>query len=145
MTASPQGEPGTEYSERSFWTIVDQLSGCSSSSSSSSSSSHQQRVEAACGLGLCFWDVLANVHLKGAVKGAPEPNDLPAFLLQHPSVRRLAFNGQQAATEARRLFPQLFAASSGYEAVVLPSSSRGNSRMSSAVKVAEWRKVVSAP
>jgi TDG/mug DNA glycosylase family protein len=132
---------GSEYCERSFWSIVDRLSGAPAGSS------HQQRMEAAAALGLCFWDVLANVHLPGGPKvrqQAPRPNDLPAFLAAHPSVRRLAFNGQQAAAEARRHFPELMAGG-GHQVVVLPSSSRGNTHMGADAKLAEWRKVVAGP
>ncbi len=57
LIASPQPKvPGDEYSERSFWSVVDRLSGCSGQEP------YAARREAAERMGLAAWDVLADVH-----------------------------------------------------------------------------------
>ena len=148
-TASPLPDaPGREYAERSFWKVLGPALG-----GPADSGYDEARGRALAPGGVCAWDVLANVHVRGAKKPGKadeRPNDILSFLADHPTVRVVGFNGAKARTAfLRHADPS--AVVEGGEAVelsggrrvalcTLPSSSGANSRQTTAQKSEQWRR-----
>jgi TDG/mug DNA glycosylase family protein len=85
---------------------------------------------------IALWDILsgccrdgsADVHIR-----EPVFNDLAAFLKEHPSIRLVALNG----TVAGRYYHKMTIATQ-VPAVILPSTSPANARVSLPEKVSAW-------
>jgi hypoxanthine-DNA glycosylase len=93
--------------------------------------------------GIALWDVLHACVRKGSLDARIErasevANDLPGFLVAHPGIVRICFNG--AAAEAcfrRHVLPRLGAAAP--DLVRLPSTSPAHAGASFERKLAAWR------
>ena len=65
------------------------------------------KIKLLAGQGIALWDVVASCEIVGASDSKiknPVYNDIPAFLSQRPTIRRIILNG----SAARRLFDQAF-------------------------------------
>jgi len=119
--------------------------------------------------GFAIWDVLQNVHEKTTRKSRSKidgkrqkpnsttttqittttPNEIPSFLNHHNSIVAIAFIGKQAFTTFRKHFAQYCqkedfvitqnGSSRCIKMIVLPSSSRANSRVTLEEKVDIWK------
>merc|ERR1712023_214216 len=110
LTGSPlPADPSMAYSERSFWKLVDEITG------SGSSDPYAARTARAADLGLVMWDVLSDVHETGGgsnnkrKRKQQTPNDLHSFLSAQPTITTLAFNGSKAAAAAKKFMPSVVA------------------------------------
>ena len=87
--------------------------------------------------GVALWDVLAACRRRGALDGAiraPRPNDIPALLRRHPTLKAVFVNGRAAQGYLRRFH------GAGVKVPVqyLPSSSPANARGGFGVKLGRW-------
>ena len=85
---------------------------------------------------IALWDILSGCCRDGSTDACirkPVFNDLAAFLKEHPSVRLVALNG----TVAGRYYHKM-TISTQVPAVILPSTSPANARVSLPVKVSAW-------
>ena len=65
------------------------------------------KIKLLAGQGIALWDVVASCEIVGASDNKiknPVYNDIPAFLSQRPTIRRIILNG----STARRLFEKAF-------------------------------------
>jgi TDG/mug DNA glycosylase family protein len=85
---------------------------------------------------IALWDVLSGCHRPGSADNRirePVFNDLAGFFLSHPTLRFVVLNGSTAG----RYYHQV-AISTPFPAVILPSTSTANTRVSLAEKVRAW-------
>lgn len=89
---------------------------------------------------IALWDVLANCEREGSldsnIKNQVE-NDIPGLLAQHPTIKTIAFNGQQS----HRFFIRKFGTIPGIDFYVLPSTSPAYT-MKLEAKIAAWATVL---
>ncbi len=90
--------------------------------------------------GIALWDVLAYCDREGSldsnIKNQVE-NDIPGLLRTHPTVRAIAFNGQQS----HKFFIRKFGAIPGIDFYIMPSTSPAYT-MKLADKAAAWAAVL---
>ena len=153
-TASPKpSNPLLSFSERFLWEILSCINDLphetikdSRIATKAQVDSYQLNVKKTLESGICIWDVLANVHIKGQrgnkrkKSTTNDPNDIPAFLKTHKTIRTIGFIGTKAHGEYLKQFGK--EALNGLESVVLPSSSLANSRLSIDEKVEQWKKAL---
>ncbi len=90
--------------------------------------------------GIALWDVCHSCRRAGSLDSHivdEAPNDIPALLTAHPSIRAVAFNGGPAF----RLFKKhigLDAIGEGRAVLTLPSTSPANASWSYERKLAAW-------
>ena len=151
-TASPL--PNDEelcYAERSMWTVLGKMVDKPPSSSTVPREEYIKLKSAVLSLGIAIWDVLSDVHIKGSkpkkkVKKDSVANPIVAYVTERKSIEVIAFIG----AKAKKSFVSTFCGGKSsdelvldggrrLQLIVLPSSSRANSRMSVADKAAEWR------
>jgi TDG/mug DNA glycosylase family protein len=85
---------------------------------------------------IALWDVLSSCRRAGSADiriRDPVFNDLAGFLLSHPTLRLVVLNGSTAG----RYYHQL-TLSTPVPAVILPSTSTANTRVTLAEKVRAW-------
>ena len=102
--------------------------------------SYQLNVKKTLESGICIWDVLANVHIKGQRGNKRKKSTTNEFLKTHKTIRTIGFIGTKAHGEYLKQFGK--EALNGLESVVLPSSSLANSRLSIDEKVEQWKKAL---
>jgi hypoxanthine-DNA glycosylase len=94
--------------------------------------------------GICIWDVYADVHESGGERNKrrkkvtkSNANDVASFLVQNPSIHKIAFIGKKAFTS----FGKEVSLSDvvDIELTTLSSSSPANSRMSVDEKSTQWK------
>lgn len=93
--------------------------------------------------GIALWDVLQFCDRIGSLDSAIKnevPNDIEAFLKEHPAIKTIAFNGQKAAA----LFKKHITLEKTYEFIILPSSSPANAGKTFELKLNEWKKITSS-
>jgi len=151
-TASPKPRnPQLAYCERSMWKILSRIHGMPPESISDAASAtaaqmenYQLLVNRVLQSGICIWDVLGNVHVKGRPKrkgkrktmgddNDARPNALLVFLKEHRSIQTIAFIGAKAHGEFIKQFGK--DALKEYNAVILPSSSPANSRFTTMLPI----------
>ena len=151
-TASPL--PNDEelcYAERSMWTVLGKMVDLPPSRSTVPKEEYIKLKSAVLSLGIAIWDVLSDVHIKGSkpkkkVKKDSVANPIVAYVSERKSIEVIAFIG----AKAKKSFVSSFCGGKSsdelvldggrrLQLIVLPSSSRANSRMSVADKAAEWR------
>lgn len=90
---------------------------------------------------IALWDVIAACQRTGSLDAAisesgMQTNDFESFLVQHPCIKRIFFNGQKAASLfAKKVAPNL---AGSYQYQTLPSTSPANAVKSYAEKLAAW-------
>jgi TDG/mug DNA glycosylase family protein len=85
---------------------------------------------------IALWDVLSSCRRAGSADiriREPVFNDLTGFLLSHPTLRIVVLNGRTAG----RYYHQL-SISTRVPAIILPSTSTANTRVTIAEKVRAW-------
>lgn len=94
--------------------------------------------------GVAVWDVLRTCVRPGSLDAAIErssevPNDVVGLLAEHPSIRRVCFNGGTAAAAFRRhVSPERLDALGPLDLRALPSTSPANASWSFKRKLAAW-------
>jgi len=86
-----------------------------------------------------LWDVIAACDRRGSQDRSirnPKANDFSSLRNRAPRLLRVAFNGKDAAKAA----PEF--AASGYQVMILPSSSAAHARITFENKLKEWRKLI---
>ncbi len=93
--------------------------------------------------GIALWDVLANCEREGSLDSAirddtAQANDFPGFLVAHPGIGVVLFNGAKAESSFRRfVLPTL--ARTDLEYRRMPSTSPANASQRDEDKLAAWR------
>lgn len=98
---------------------------------------YQQKEEMLLRNNIAVWDVLQACERKGSLDSAimkEVANDFTLFLLQHPNIKLIAFNGQKAAA----FFKKHVGLSDNYAFVTLPSTSPANAGKNFEQKLSEW-------
>ena len=98
---------------------------------------------------VALWDVCAAAVRRGSLdtgirRDTVVPNDFEPFLLAHPRIRRICFNGGTAIELFERLvLPTLPAPMQTLPRIRLPSTSPAHAGMRYADKLARWREASS--
>jgi hypoxanthine-DNA glycosylase len=122
-----------------FWKIAGELFGFDPSLD------YDARLRALVGQRVALWDTCAAAVRPGSLdariqRASVVPNDFAPFLLAHPRIRRLCFNGAMAASLFERLvLPALPQPLRELPRVRLPSTSPAHAGMSHARKLEAWR------
>lgn len=122
-----------------FWRIIGELLGIDPGAP------YEQRVTALKSAHIALWDVLHTCRRKGSLDSAIDgeslaPNDLAAFIRNHPQITRVFFNGAKAEECYRKqVRPNIESASIEY--LRLPSTSPANASISYERKLEAWRAV----
>jgi len=123
-----------------FWTIMGEFIGAHPGLP------YEERLKMLRSSGIALWDVLHSCVRKSSLDSHIEassevPNDFNAFLLQHPGVTHVFFNGAKAEQSFRKhVMPTLKSATLQYQR--LPSTSPANAGMSYQQKLFAWRSVI---
>ncbi|MBW2241599.1 MAG: DNA-deoxyinosine glycosylase [Deltaproteobacteria bacterium] len=125
-----------------FWRILGELLGFEAAES------YAERI---CMLRTCriaLWDVLRSCTRETSldsdiVESSIVPNDLPGFLLAHPAVRSVFFNGAKAEQLYRRHVTPALHPVANLTYVRLPSTSPANASVPYAKKLRAWASVIS--
>ena len=155
-TASPL--PGDEemcYAERSMWAVLGKMVNKPTSGSNMPREEYIALKDAALSSGIAIWDVLSDVHVKGPkpknkkAKKESAANPICDFVAERKTIEAIAFIGAKAKKSFVAHFcggksSDDFVLDGGrrVQLIVLPSSSRANSRMSVADKADEWQKAL---
>jgi hypoxanthine-DNA glycosylase len=111
-------------------------------------SSYARRVAALRARGIAVWDVLKHCERPGSLDGAivretEVPNEIPALLARHASIRAVAFNGGKARDAFRRhVLPALdddVRERVAFEA--MPSTSPAYAALDASRKLAQWARL----
>lgn len=87
---------------------------------------------------IAVWDVLQACERQGSLDSAilkEVPNDFTTFLIEHPNIKLIAFNGQKAAA----FFKKYVDVDLEYKLITLPSTSPANAGKNFEQKLAEWK------
>jgi TDG/mug DNA glycosylase family protein len=130
------------HPQNAFWRIAGAILGFDPASP------YEVRIARMRAAGIAIWDVLHSCTRRSSldsdiVHTSAVPNDLPAFLGQHPQIRRICFNGAKAeALYAKHVMPRL---APGFEVhyLRLPSTSPANASVSLARKLQAWQAALS--
>lgn len=120
-----------------FWCIMGELLGFDPASP------YKQRTEALKSAHIALWDVLHSCRRKGSLdssidNGSLAPNDLATFLLRHPAITQVFFNGSKAEECYRK---HVRPVSRTIKYLRLPSTSPANASISRERKIEAWRAV----
>lgn len=100
---------------------------------------YSARITLLSSLNIAVWDVCAQALRQGSMDTnirTEIPNDIPALLLENPSIRIVAFNGQAA----QKLYDRYFDRISPIRYCTLPSTSPANAQFTLVRLVEEWKK-----
>lgn len=87
---------------------------------------------------IALWDVLEYCERIGSLDSAIKneiANDFESFLIQHPNIKTILFNGQKAAA----FFKKYITVNPSYKLITLPSTSPANASKSFQFKLEEWK------
>jgi TDG/mug DNA glycosylase family protein len=124
-----------------FWRIIGGIVGFDPASA------YDARVALVRSAGLAIWDVLKSCTRESSLdsdidRATAVPNDIPAFLVEHPQIRRVCFNGATAeALYIKHVRPRL-AAHPDIQYVRLPSTSPAHASLALTEKVRAWQAIV---
>ena len=136
--ASLQAGQYYAHPQNAFWRIAATTLGFDAASP------YEVRVALMRAAGIAIWDVLKSCTRQSSldsdiVHATAVPNDLPAFLGEHPQIRRICFNGAKAeALYARHARPFLLGGQDIHY-VRLPSTSPANASVSWPAKLQAWQ------
>ena len=122
-----------------FWPIMAEVAGAGLSLP------YKERVRRLVEQRLALWDVCASAMRSGSLDSrirtdSIRPNDFRRFLLSHPDVQLICFNGTKAAALFQRVaLPKLEARWAHVRRVILPSTSPAHASMPLARKIQVWR------
>ena len=107
---------------------------------------YAEQVHALTGADFSVWDVLQSCVRPGSLDsairaGTRVPNDFASFLVAHPAIARVGFNGAEAETSFKRYVLPALQASGVREMdyVRLPSTSPAHAGLGLEGKLAAWR------
>ncbi|MGL1834255.1 DNA-deoxyinosine glycosylase [Rhodocyclaceae bacterium SMB388] len=123
-----------------FWTIVGEVLDIDPGQP------YPQRVDQLAAKGFALWDVLGACRRKGSLDTRIEPqsiqvNPFMPFLIEHPHVERIFFNGAMAERIFVRRVVPLLAPDGRPRLHRLPSTSPAHASLSLARKLAAWRAI----
>lgn len=129
------------HPQNGFWRITGPILGFDPASP------YEVRIASMRAAGIAMWDVLKSCTRQSSldsdiVHSTAVPNDLPAFLGEHPQIRRICFNGAKAqALYARHVMPGLVDGPDIQEIqyVRLPSTSPANASVPWSAKLQAWQ------
>lgn len=126
-----------------FWPFMGTLYGAAPEQS------YATRIARLHDAGIGLWDVLAHCERNGSLDSdiradSVVPNDIPALLETHPSIRAIALNGKEASKLfARQIEPRIDAARLARTTILaLPSTSPANASISRAIKIERWSELL---
>jgi len=137
--ASLRAQQYYAHPQNAFWRIAGTILGFDPAAS------YEVRTAMMRAAGIALWDVLKSCTRASSLDSAivpatAVPNDLPAFLGDHPQIRRICFNGAKAeALYARYVRPRLVSAPDIHY-LRLPSTSPANASVPWPQKLQAWRK-----
>lgn len=125
-----------------FWQIIYTLF-----SECKVSPNYSDRVEFLKKHGIAIWDVLSGAQREGSLDANitdEQPNDLRSFLKQHPTIKTVAFNGNKAAKQFSKFFPDL---TTNHSLKLLPlySTSGANRQFSDSEMLKNWANITQTP
>jgi double-stranded uracil-DNA glycosylase len=129
------------HPQNAFWRIIGAILGFDPALP------YHERVASVQSAGIAIWDVLKACVRAGSLDSAIDaasvvPNDVAAFLAQHPQVRRICFNGATAqALYMKHVRPRL-GSDPEVQYLRLPSTSPANASWSFADKARAWQAIV---
>ena len=132
------------HSRNSFWPIMGELFGAGIDKP------YEERQTIIADAGIAIWDVLASSVRPGSMdvdidQNTAKPNDINAFLQQHPGIKLICFNGHTAATLYRRFLTQPIKNNlDNLEYVLLPSTSPAFASMRFSEKLRHWATALDA-
>jgi hypoxanthine-DNA glycosylase len=132
------------HPQNAFWLIMGRLFGAGRELA------YAQRKRVLRSKGVAVWDVFRECYRPGSLDSSIEvesesPNDLASFLIGHPAIRVIFFNGSKAETAFRRhALPAVSQLDRKLRYVRLPSTSPAHAGRSFAEKLAAWRAVARA-
>jgi len=108
---------------------------------------YTSRIEQFRALPLGLWDVLRSCTRPGSldssiVRRSEQANAIEALLVQHASIRLIAFNGQAAQQLFRRHVAKTLVSAQQTDLVCLPSTSPAHAAMTLEQKLEGWRKIL---
>jgi hypoxanthine-DNA glycosylase len=126
------------HPRNAFWPIIGRIIGIPDSAD------YATRVEALKDAGIALWDVLHSCRRRGSLDSAIEGdsivvNDLAGFLVWHPRIDRICFNGATAEACYRRHISPVALPGGAPEIIRLPSTSPAHAAMDFAAKLAAWQ------
>jgi hypoxanthine-DNA glycosylase len=126
------------HPRNSFWWIMGELIG------STPDLPYAERLDCLRQSGLALWDVCKAAERAGSSDAniameSIEPNDFRSFLITHPRIELICFNGQPAEKLFRRKALPLLAGLRAIPSKVLDSTSPANARLRREDKLARWR------
>lgn len=133
------------HPRNAFWPIMTELLEIAGDSD------YTMCTEALAAKGFGLWDVLKACVRPGSLDTSIDnasivPNDIAAFIDDHPALRRICFNGGKSAQLFHRhVEPQLQLAGRPVELIALPSTSPAHAGMPYAEKLRRWSVLMAAP
>ncbi|HLX79652.1 MAG TPA: DNA-deoxyinosine glycosylase [Burkholderiales bacterium] len=108
---------------------------------------YRARASALAASGVALWDVLKSCtrasSLDSDIVGSSiVPNDIAGFLLRHPRIRRICFNGAKAEALFLRNVHPLLQQHAEIEYLRLPSTSPAHASIPFSKKLRAWRRIV---
>lgn len=125
-----------------FWPIMGRLVGASPGLP------YAERLQRLIERRIALWDVCAEGRRPGSLDhridtGSALANDFASFLLAHPHIRRICFNGAKAEWLYRRkVAPKLPSPLAEMRTVLLPSTSPAHAGMPLERKLEHWREAL---
>jgi len=131
------------HPRNSFWTIMLSLFGGGAYLDYATCLEMLQRSKVA------VWDVLKAAERHGSLDSAivsatAVPNDIAGFLVAHPQVATVFFNGEKAEALFRKHITPTLRSGTEPRLVRLPSTSPANAAVSLHAKLEQWEVVVAA-
>jgi hypoxanthine-DNA glycosylase len=129
------------HPRNAFWPIVTEILAIDPNSD------YATKTKKLAEMSIALWDVLKSCVREGSLDAAIEPasiiaNDIPMFLNEHRTIRRIAFNGGTAAKLFRRhVQPLLDTDKNHIEYLALPSTSPAHASMRHAEKLRAWQAI----
>jgi TDG/mug DNA glycosylase family protein len=129
------------HPQNAFWRIIGGILGFDPALP------YEARVALVQSAGIAVWDVLKSCIRPGSLDTAIDassmvPNDFAGFLVEHPEIERICFNGATAqALFMKRVRPRL-ATHMDVEYVRLPSTSPANASLPFTDKLRAWQAIV---
>jgi TDG/mug DNA glycosylase family protein len=105
---------------------------------------YQRRLARLLDADVALWDVLQTCRRTGSLDSCIEPgsivpNDICGFLVGHPYIKRVCFNGRMAETWFRKYIQLPPEQAKGITLVHLPSTSPANASWSPTAKEEVWK------
>jgi len=132
------------HPRNAFWTIMGELAGAAPALP------YETRTEKLKSAGIALWDVLASCTRHSSMDADIEaasicPNDFASFLLKHPNITHIFFNGSMAEQCFRKQVLPLLEPLPGQRSLHfhrLPSTSPAHASMSYQQKLKGWKVIL---